>query len=1069
MVTAICPLITLSPEDFDAALIDLDWVLTNTAQAHAVAWKRLFDEFLQHRSADLRDPFVPFDIDAGFRRYIDGKSPRDGVAAFLASRKIDLPREALEDGRGAQSIQALIDRKDKYFLEYLKQQGAEAYEASIILVKTLRAQQIRTAVVSFDKDCAVMLETAGIAHLFDVRVDTSDIARLKLKDQPAPDALQEAVRRLGIEPARAVIVVNSIDGVRAGHAGHFGCVIGVDRSGQSRALREAGADVVVNSLAQVRVTAEPPSAWSLVFEGFDPPREGIREALCTLGNGYFATRAAAVWATADGTHYPGTYLAGGYNRLQTNIAGRVVENEDLVNLPNWLALDFRIGNRNWFDAKTATLLSYRQELDLRRGLLLRSIRFEDVQGRRSLLQEQRLVSMSDMHLGALELTLTAENWSGPVTIRSALDGRVINAGAKLYQKFNSKHLEPLVNEVVGKDGVCLLVRTCQSHIHVALAARTQAFLDGQMLEAPRLAVQEPGYIGQEFTIDLTRGQTLTLEKLACLYTSRDYAISECGVAARKAMARADRFELVKANHVRVWAHLWHRFDVGIQPADPGFKLNASMLLRLNMFHLLQTVSLHSIGLDIGVPARGWTGEAYQGHIFWDELFIFPFFNYRVPEVTRTLLIYRYRRLDEARAAARSSGHKGAMFPWQSGSDGREETQVFNLNPRSHRWVRDNSYLQRHVGSAIAYNAWQYFQVTNDIEFLQFYGAELILEIARFWSSMVVFNDKRARYEIHGVMGPDEFHDGYPNAATPGINNNAYTNVMAVWVLCRAMEVLDVLSAMRRNELTKRLGISSEEVARWDQISRRMYLPFHDDGTISQFEGYDTLRELDWQDYRTRYGNIQRLDLILEAENDSPNRYKLSKQADVLMLFYLFSAEELQELFKRLDYPFEYDTIPKSVTYYAARSSHGSTLCRVVHAWVLARSDRTRSMAFFAEALQSDVADIQQGTTSEGVHLGAMAGTVDLIQRVSTAIEVKGGVLSLNPELPLEMDGLDMRIRYRGHSLDLQLTRNSLTVCGHEPHAAPISLSVAGKNHEFVGGTIQVFQLHEDETNPAIIA
>ncbi|MGA2404386.1 MAG: glycosyl hydrolase family 65 protein [Syntrophobacteraceae bacterium] len=409
-----------------------------------------------------------------------------------------------------------------------------------------------------------------------------------------------------------------------------------------------------------------------------------------------------------------------------------------------------------------------------------------------------------------------------------------------------------------------------------------------------------------------------------------------------------------------------------------------------------------------------------------------------------------------------------MFPWQSGSDGQEETDALNLNPRSQRWMPDNSYLQRHVGSAIAYNVWQYFQVTHDIEFLHFYGAELILEIARFWSSMANFNDERSRYEIRGVMGPDEFHDGYPDAAIPGINNNAYTNMMAVWVLCRALEVLDLLSDMRRAELTARLGVSSEEIARWGDISRRMYVPFHDDGIISQFEGYDKLRELDWQDYRTRYGNIQRLDLILEAENDSPNHYKLSKQADVLMLFYLFSAEELGELFTRMGYPFEYETIPKNVTYYAARSSHGSTLCRVVYAWILARSDRPRAMNFFAEALQSDVADIQQGTTSEGVHLGAMAGTVDLIQRVCTGIEVKGDVLRLNPELPEEMERLDMRIRYRGHSIDLRLKRDSITVRGRDREVAPISLCVEGKVYEFVGGSTRVFQLNDEATKRAIL-
>ena len=604
----------------------------------------------------------------------------------------------------------------------------------------------------------------------------------------------------------------------------------------------------------------------------------------------------------------------------------------------------------------------------------------------------------------------------------------------------------------------MLVRTCQSTIHVAQAARTRAFVDGQLRESPRRVINAPGYIGQELVIDLQQGETLVLEKLASFYTSRDQAISECGLAARKAMARASRFEAVMAAHVVAWKHLWRRFDVHMQPAGPEFKLNVPMLLRLNMLHLLQAGSPNSIGLDIGVPARGWTGEAYQGHIFWDELFIFPFLNYRVPEITRSLLLYRYRRLGEARAAARGAGFQGAMFPWQSGSDGQEETQELNLNPRSQRWVPDNSYLQRHVGSAIAYNVWQYFQVTHDVEFLQFHGAELLLEIARFWSSIARFNDERGRYEIRGVVGPDEFHEGYPDAPTPGLNNNAYTNLMAVWVLCRALEVLDLLPDMRRADLMTRLGLSADEIARWGDISHRMYVPFHGDGVISQFEGYEKLAELDWEGYRARYGNIQRLDLILEAEHDSANRYKLSKQADVLMLFYLFSAEELGALFTRLGYPFDQETILRNVAYYDARSSHGSTLSRVVHAWVLARSDRPRAMTYFAEALQSDVSDIQQGTTAEGVHLGAMAGTVDLVQRVSTGIEVTGDVLRLNPHLPQEMERLDMRIRYRGHSLDLRLTRHALTVRGRERGAAPINLGIQNEVYEFAGGSTRVFKL-----------
>jgi trehalose/maltose hydrolase-like predicted phosphorylase len=399
-----------------------------------------------------------------------------------------------------------------------------------------------------------------------------------------------------------------------------------------------------------------------------------------------------------------------------------------------------------------------------------------------------------------------------------------------------------------------------------------------------------------------------------------------------------------------------------------------------------------------------------------------------------------------------------MFPWQSGSNGEEVTQARNLNPRSGRWVPDNSYLQRHVGSAVAYNVWQYFQVTQDFEFLEFYGAELILEIARFWSSLASFDDTRGRYAIRGVMGPDEFHEGYPDAPAAGLDNNAYTNFMAVWVLWRALDVLELLSERRRAELVTRLALTKDEIVRWNDVSRRMYVPIQDDGIISQFEGYDCLREFEWDDYLARYGNIQRLDLILESEHDSPNRYKLSKQADVLMLFYLFSAEELGALFARLGYPFEYETIPRNVTYYSDRSSHGSTLSRVVHAWVVARSDRPRAMTFFAEALQSDVNDTQQGTTAEGVHLGAMAGTVDLIERVSTGIEVTGDILRLNPQLPEHIDRLDMRIRYRGHSLDLRLTRDALTVRGRDRGPAPIRLGVKNEVYDFVGGSTRVFTL-----------
>ena len=178
-----------------------------------------------------------------------------------------------------------------------------------------------------------------------------------------------------------------------------------------------------------------------------------------------------------------------------------------------------------------------------------------------------------------------------------------------------------------------------------------------------------------------------------------------------------------------------------------------------------------------------------------------------------------------------------------------------------------------------------------------------------------------------------------------------------------------------------------EIEHWEDVSRKMRLVFHGDGILSQFEGYDQLQEFDWESYRARYGKVMRLDRILEAEGDTPNRYKCAKQADVLMLFYLFSAEELGEIFERLGYPFKYETIPRNIEYYIARTSHGSTLSQVVHSWVLSRSDREGSWQLFNQALLSDINDIQGGTTPEGIHLGAMAGTVDMLQRGYAGIEL----------------------------------------------------------------------------------
>ncbi|MDT7630182.1 MAG: hypothetical protein QOI50_2112, partial [Pseudonocardiales bacterium] len=445
------------------------------------------------------------------------------------------------------------------------------------------------------------------------------------------------------------------------------------------------------------------------------------------------------------------------------------------------------------------------------------------------------------------------------------------------------------------------------------------------------------------------------------------------------------------------------------------------------------------------------------------LYVYPFLNFRLPEITRGLLLYRYRRLSEARAAAREAGFQGAMFPWQSGSDGTEETQVVHLNPLSGQWDPDHSHNQRHVNAAIFYNVWQYYQATDDREFMREYGAELMLEIARFWASIAHYNPERDRYEIHGVMGPDEFHERYPGADEGGLRNNAYTNVMVAWIAGTAPRVLELLPASRRAALRARLGLTDGELRTWDEMSRKMFVPFHPDGIISQFEGYLDLEELDWERYRAEHSNIQRLDRILKAEGDDPGRFKLAKQADAVMLFFLFSEAQLRELFDRLGYQHDPELTRRTIDYYDRRTSHGSTLSLVTHAGVLAGLDPKSSWDRFIVALESDIGDVQGGTTKEGIHMGVMSGTLDLLQRYYVGSEARDGVLYFAPTLLDRLDGLVFSMQFRATPLRVSIAGDELTVLAlPEGFRGPVRIGVGDEVRELGAGDSTVFALSPTE-------
>ncbi len=705
--------------------------------------------------------------------------------------------------------------------------------------------------------------------------------------------------------------------------------------------------------------------WIIKFYNSSTHKIGVRETLCTLGNGYLAIRGATEEAKIDGLpNYPGTYMAGVYNPLESFIDKHKIQHEDLVNCPNSLMINCHpTGLKNGFlKSKNTTHF----QLDLYTGCVERKTLFCDSKGLKTLIKSKRIVSMNNPHLAAVKFTLKPLNWSGEFTLISGIDGNIKNTGVPRYQELNNQHLVLIERKFFPDNLLYLSSKTSHSDIQIYIAIKHSIFLNKKPISPPIQKSRPNKSIAYRYQVSVKKGQTLSLEKIISAYNSKDFAVKCPRNSAIDSAINSESFTKLYIKHKKSWADLWNQSELISNNSDH----NELRILRLHFFHLLQTVSPHSIGLDYGTPARGLHGEAYRGHVFWDEIFILPYLTLKFPEITRSLLLYRYRRLNKARELAHNSGFKGAMYPWQSASNGNEVSQAWHLNPNTKAWDQDHSYLQRHVNCAIAYNIWHYYQTTSDRAFLVSYGAIMLIEITRFLVSLCLFNKNMGLYEIKNVMGPDEYHEKYPSGNKMGVHNNAYTNIMTAWVITKTLEMVGLLS---NSELAS-FNLSKTEISKWKVIIRKIFIPFHD-GVISQFQDYELLKELDWEKYRRKYGNIERLDRILKSENDSTDNYKVSKQADVVMLFYLVPKLELKKLFKHLGINLTDQLIRNTIYYYLERCSHGSTLSKMVYSAALRGFDPKKADSLHSEALLADYADTQQGTTREGIHLGLMAGTL----------------------------------------------------------------------------------------------
>lgn len=824
---------------FDAAAFDLDGVITRTATIHATAWKQLFDEFLDRRASGAGVPFTPFDSRRDYGLYVDGKPRLAGVRDFLASRSVDVPEGDPENPPERATMHGLAKRKNELFLQAIARDGVEVFDDAIRLVNSLQAAGLKLAVVSASENTNAVLQAAGLGTLFNVQVNGLTAKQQGLKGKPAPDTYLHAAGLLDVEPRRMIGFEDALSGVEALRAAGYGLVVGVDRNGNGDGLSRRGVDLVTTDLDQIELsprktpgrrpsllqtlpatrTTDPD--WIIEEGPFTPAREHEMESLFSVANGFVGTRGSL--SEGDGLSAPATFVAGVFEAAGDTTPA-------LVTAPDWTHMALTVEGRP-VRLDVGRRLEHRRILDLRQAILWREWRQEDPAGRVTRIVGLRLASAADRHLLIQSTRFEPENYSGEVTLDTAVRGSLIH-------------------------------RT-STGTTIAMASTTRLGGGGEV------ATAADGADSPAMTVAI--GEVYALDRIVAIHTSRSPGDPEA--LAREHMEQAVRRNIADhvEDHRQAWLERWARSDIRIE-GDPA----AQQAARFAIYHLISAANPEDERTSIG--ARALTGSAYRGHVFWDtEIFMLPFFILTWPAAARSLLMYRSHTLPAARARAAAGGWRGAFYAWESADTGEDVTPSMVVQPGGEVERVLTGEQEQHISADIAYAVWSYWTATRDEAFLLEAGAEIILETARFWASRVEQGDD-GLHHIRGVIGPDEYHET--------VDDNAYTNAMARWNLTTGQEVAALVAERwpdRWRALSADIGLAADEPATWTAIADSLYTGFDDaTGLIEQFRGYFDLEDIDLAALEPRSAPI---DVVLGRER--VQRSQLIKQADVVMLLHLF--------------------------------------------------------------------------------------------------------------------------------------------------------------------------------------
>jgi kojibiose phosphorylase len=753
--------------------------------------------------------------------------------------------------------------------------------------------------------------------------------------------------------------------------------------------------------------------WHVNANTFDPTNLSTQETVYTIGNGYFGTR--GTFEEGYPGDNPATLLFGVFDSIP-------IGKEELANAPDWLPLKLFV-NGERFRLDQGKILVYDRTLDMRNGLLSRTVRWESPGGLQLTVRSERFASLADEHVGAIRYSITIDDQ--PPTPggndRQDLDVVLWATFNLAVGNYNLMHWES-VDQGHNEEIIWLYSRTRHTQV--------------QLVQTMSFTTQAHGFQKERFASDvapgirlrgtLATGETLTAEKLVVMYSSRDVpdplhsalerhwhitaggqptpqtGKSTTGTKGMDTSTSLDMqvspFVTLRVQNEEAWQSFWQQAGVLIEGDE-----KAQQAVRYNMYQLRISAASHDSRYSIA--AKGLTGFGYSGHVFHDtEIFMLPFFIYTQPAIARNLLLYRYRLLPAARDKAAANGYKGALYPWESTMDGQEATPAVILQPETGELIPVlNGKLELHITASVAYAVWRYWQVTGDDTFMQEYGAEMLLNTAAFWVSRVQFNSARHSYEINDVIGPDEWHEH--------VNNNVYTNYMAKWNIQTAIDIwlwLCETAPTKAEELVQQLDLKTENLDHWRDVSVRICIPQDKHtGLFEQFDGFFQLEHLDQHKYAGRTTSYQGMLGVRPVQH-----YQIIKQADVLMLLTV------------LDDQFDPETKRVNWNYYYPITDHdyGSSLTPALHTILACELGLTdKAYELFLKGAFTDLENLR-GNTSEGIHDACCGGVWQAVIFGFAGLRLTDNGYSTNPSLPAGWTRLAFNFYHKGKPFLVDLRR-----------------------------------------------